>query len=131
MFIFGLPFMVGLSLTVPDCSRPKYEKYYVITFVMSISWISLISSYMVGDGLVGEAASSRRGERAREGGQSYCDSSRGQGVGLLCYQSGGVLVILRKNNARLCFLTDRKMALVLRGLGRADNEGHFFTSRCS
>ncbi|CAM9620804.1 unnamed protein product, partial [Hapterophycus canaliculatus] len=47
LFIFGLPFMVGLSLTVPDCSRPKYEKYYILTFVMSISWISMISSYMV------------------------------------------------------------------------------------
>lgn len=47
LFIFGFPFMVGLSLTVPDCSRPQYEKYYVVTFVMSITWISIISSYMV------------------------------------------------------------------------------------
>ena len=47
LFIFGLPFMVALSLTIPDCSRPKYEKYYILTFVMSISWISIISSYMV------------------------------------------------------------------------------------
>lgn len=47
LFIFGLPFLVALSLTIPDCSRPKYEKYYIITFVMSISWISIISSYMV------------------------------------------------------------------------------------
>lgn len=47
LFIFGFPFLVGLSLTVPDCSRPQYEKYYVITFVMSITWISIISSYMV------------------------------------------------------------------------------------
>eukprot|EP00903_Cladosiphon_okamuranus_P016896 g15577.t1 len=47
LFIFGLPFMVALSLTIPDCSRPKYEKYYIITFVMSITWISIISSYMV------------------------------------------------------------------------------------
>lgn len=39
--------MVALSLTVPDCSRPQYEKYYIVTFVMSISWISIISSYMV------------------------------------------------------------------------------------
>lgn len=47
LFIFGLPFMVALSLTIPDCSRPKYEKYYILTFIMSISWISIISSYMV------------------------------------------------------------------------------------
>ncbi|CAM9940354.1 unnamed protein product, partial [Ectocarpus sp. 8 AP-2014] len=47
LFVFGLPFLVGLSLTVPDCSRPEYEKYYILTFVMSISWISIISSYMV------------------------------------------------------------------------------------
>lgn len=47
LFVFGLPFLVGLSLTVPDCSRPQYEKYYVVTFVMSITWISIISSYMV------------------------------------------------------------------------------------
>lgn len=39
--------MVGLSLTVPDCSRPQYEKYYIVSFVMSIVWISLITSYMV------------------------------------------------------------------------------------
>lgn len=48
LFVFGFPFMVALSLTVPDCSRPKYEKYYILTFVMSISWISAISSFMVG-----------------------------------------------------------------------------------
>lgn len=47
MFVFGVPFMVGLSLTVPDCSRPEYEKYYIATFIMSIVWISLITSYMV------------------------------------------------------------------------------------
>lgn len=47
MFVFGLPFMIGLSLTVPDCSRPEYEKYYVVTFVMSIVWISMITKFMV------------------------------------------------------------------------------------
>ncbi|CAN0275500.1 unnamed protein product [Pylaiella littoralis] len=47
LFIFGLPFTVALSLTVPDCSRPQFEKYYILTFMMSITWISIISSYMV------------------------------------------------------------------------------------
>ena len=67
LFIFGLPFLVGLSLTVPDCSRPQYEKYYVVTFVMSITWISIISSYMVrvtltnaADGSVEGGASKRK-----------------------------------------------------------------------
>ncbi len=61
LFIFGLPFLVALSLTIPDCSRPKYEKYYIITFVMSISWISIISSYMVSESVDGQRVRLSRG----------------------------------------------------------------------
>lgn len=46
-FVVGLPFMLGLALTVPDCSRPESEKYYVVTFVMSILWISVTTKLMV------------------------------------------------------------------------------------
>lgn len=65
LFIFGLPFMVALSLTVPDCSRPQYEKYYILTFVMSITWISIISSYMVSD-TAGGVEGRRAGGEARQ-----------------------------------------------------------------
>lgn len=66
LFIFGFPFLVGLSLTVPDCSRPQYEKYYVITFVMSITWISIISSYMVRGTLPNAADRMKRGHRKKK-----------------------------------------------------------------
>lgn len=57
--------MVALSLTVPDCSRPQHEKYYILTFVMSISWISAISSYMVSKAADGGGGGVVEGEAAR------------------------------------------------------------------
>lgn len=60
LFVFGLPFTIGLSLTVPDCSRPHYEKYYPITFIFSIVWISFISGYMVSKNVMSQSSLPRK-----------------------------------------------------------------------
>jgi Ca2+/Na+ antiporter len=36
-----------MFLTVPDCRRPTFEKWYFATFSMSILWIALLSFVMV------------------------------------------------------------------------------------
>jgi Ca2+/Na+ antiporter len=47
MFLFSLPFFIAFGLTVPNCGNSKYERYYAVTFAMSIAWIGLLSHFMV------------------------------------------------------------------------------------
>lgn len=42
-----LPITVLMFFTVPDCRRPFFEKWYAVTFTMSIIWIGLYSFIMV------------------------------------------------------------------------------------
>lgn len=36
-----------LSITVPDCGKPKWRQFYVMSFVMSLLWIGVLTHYMV------------------------------------------------------------------------------------
>lgn len=45
-YIATLPFMVGFVLTVPDCSKKRWEKWYFVTFTMSIVWIAVLCAIM-------------------------------------------------------------------------------------
>ncbi|CAM9305447.1 unnamed protein product [Chrysoparadoxa australica] len=47
LFLLGVPFIFMFAMTIPDCTTPGGEKYYVLTFVMSILWIGAICHYMV------------------------------------------------------------------------------------
>lgn len=43
----GFPLLVILSLTIPDCANPKWRKFYVLTFIMSLVWIGVFTHFMV------------------------------------------------------------------------------------
>merc|ERR1711871_779253 len=47
LWIAGLPFVALFTITVPDCSKTKGEKYYIVTFIMSIAWIGGLCTGMV------------------------------------------------------------------------------------
>jgi K+-dependent Na+/Ca+ exchanger-like protein len=47
LWVFGLPFVVLFQLTIPDCSKTAAEKYYLLTFFMSICWIGGLCLGMV------------------------------------------------------------------------------------
>ena len=47
LWIFGMPFVALFTITVPDCSKTKGEKYYIVTFIMSIAWIGGLCTAMV------------------------------------------------------------------------------------
>ncbi|XP_072258716.1 sodium/potassium/calcium exchanger 1 isoform X2 [Pyxicephalus adspersus] len=46
-YLFLLPIVVPLWLTVPDVRSPKSRKYFVFTFMGSIMWIAIFSYLMV------------------------------------------------------------------------------------
>ena len=47
IWVFGMPFVVLFQLTIPDCSKTKAEKYYLVTFFTSICWIGGLCLGMV------------------------------------------------------------------------------------
>ena len=47
LWIAGMPFVCLFTVTVPDCSKTKGEKYYMLTFLMSIAWIGGLCTGMV------------------------------------------------------------------------------------
>lgn len=46
-FIFCWPLIAILYLTVPDCRKIRLQKYFLITFSMSLVWLSIFSYLMV------------------------------------------------------------------------------------
>eukprot|EP00794_Sanderia_malayensis_P010971 gene10971-12133_t len=47
LFIISFPFVVLLSWTIPDCSKPRLQKYFIVSFVMSVVWIAVLSFALV------------------------------------------------------------------------------------
>ncbi|CAN0499223.1 unnamed protein product, partial [Ectocarpus sp. 12 AP-2014] len=47
LFVLGLPMLVALSVTIPDCGKPRWEQWYVVSFLMSLAWIGVLTHYMV------------------------------------------------------------------------------------
>lgn len=47
LFVVSLPIKVLLYLTVPDCRRPRWRKYVILTFSLSLVWLSVFSYIMV------------------------------------------------------------------------------------
>ena len=46
-YVLSFPLMVGMVFTIPDCRRPKFEKWAPASFFMSIVWIAIFSYFMV------------------------------------------------------------------------------------
>lgn len=53
LFVVSFPFVILFTWTIPNCSTPETKKYYLFSFLMSISWIATLSFAMVT--LVGRA----------------------------------------------------------------------------
>ena len=47
MWVVGLPLSVSFWLTIPDCRRPMFAKYWFFTFSNCIIWIATLSFFMV------------------------------------------------------------------------------------
>ena len=47
LWVLGLPYQGLYRITVPDCRKERFEKWYALTFVMSIFWIGVLSYAML------------------------------------------------------------------------------------
>lgn len=47
LWVLSLPVIVLLFLTIPDCRRRFWKKWYMITFLMSAVWISAFTYVLV------------------------------------------------------------------------------------
>jgi len=46
MFILSVPFNLMFTITIPDCSKAKFEKLYPVTFLMCILWLAALCAVM-------------------------------------------------------------------------------------
>ncbi|XP_065259794.1 sodium/potassium/calcium exchanger 4 [Emys orbicularis] len=46
-WIFTWPLLFLLFCTIPNCSKPRWENFFMLTFILSTLWIALFSYFMV------------------------------------------------------------------------------------
>ena len=42
------PLQLAMFITIPDCRRPAFKKFWPLTFICSIVWIAVLAYFMVG-----------------------------------------------------------------------------------
>lgn len=47
LWLLSVPWYFLFSITVPDCSKPFWEKWYLVSFSVSVVWIGFIAYFMV------------------------------------------------------------------------------------
>ncbi len=47
LYILSLPLIAAFTVTIPDCATKRFEKWYVVSFFMSIVWIGILCHAMV------------------------------------------------------------------------------------
>lgn len=47
LWLLSLPWYAVFTITIPDCTKPRWDKWYMVSFIMSIVWIGVISWFMV------------------------------------------------------------------------------------
>ncbi|XP_076461771.1 putative sodium/potassium/calcium exchanger CG1090 [Babylonia areolata] len=47
LWLLALPLSAAMFLTVPDCRRPSLRKWFLVTFLLSLVWLSAFSFLMV------------------------------------------------------------------------------------
>ena len=47
LWALSLPWYAAFQLTIPPCANPRWEKWYISSFAMSIVWIGFITHWMV------------------------------------------------------------------------------------
>ncbi|XP_058843525.1 sodium/potassium/calcium exchanger 4-like isoform X2 [Acipenser ruthenus] len=46
-WLFSWPVLLLLYFTVPNCTKPRWEKYFMLSFILSTVWIAVFSYFMV------------------------------------------------------------------------------------
>ncbi|AWP20281.1 putative sodium/potassium/calcium exchanger 4-like [Scophthalmus maximus] len=46
-WLISWPLLLLLFLTVPNCAKPRWEKYFMLSFILSTVWIAVFSYFMV------------------------------------------------------------------------------------
>lgn len=46
-WLLAWPLLLLLYLTVPNCAKPRWEKYFMLSFILSTIWIAVFSYFMV------------------------------------------------------------------------------------
>ncbi|KAK3541956.1 hypothetical protein QTP86_008157 [Hemibagrus guttatus] len=46
-WLISWPLLLLLFFTIPNCSRPRWEKYFMLSFILSTVWIAVFSYFMV------------------------------------------------------------------------------------
>ncbi|KAM9703960.1 sodium/potassium/calcium exchanger 4 isoform 1-T1 [Menidia menidia] len=46
-WLLSWPLLLLLYLTVPNCAKPRWEKYFMVSFFLSTVWIAVFSYFMV------------------------------------------------------------------------------------
>ncbi|XP_070542338.1 sodium/potassium/calcium exchanger 5-like [Ptychodera flava] len=44
---FTIPIRVAFCLTIPDCTKPRWRKFYILTIVMTACWLGALSYILV------------------------------------------------------------------------------------
>ncbi len=42
-WVVGWPIRLAFFLTIPDCRRPRYRKWYPLTLILCVLWIALLT----------------------------------------------------------------------------------------
>ncbi|XP_074471302.1 sodium/potassium/calcium exchanger 4 isoform X1 [Sebastes fasciatus] len=46
-WLISWPLLLLLFLTVPNCAKPRWEKFFMVSFILSTVWIAIFSYFMV------------------------------------------------------------------------------------
>ncbi|XP_035534632.1 sodium/potassium/calcium exchanger 4 [Morone saxatilis] len=46
-WLLSWPLLLLLFLTVPNCAKPRWEKFFMVSFILSTVWIAVFSYFMV------------------------------------------------------------------------------------
>ncbi|XP_012512189.1 PREDICTED: sodium/potassium/calcium exchanger 4 [Propithecus coquereli] len=46
-WVFTWPLIFLLCITIPNCSKPRWEKFFMVTFITATLWIAVFSYFMV------------------------------------------------------------------------------------
>lgn len=46
-WLISWPLLLLLYFTVPNCAKPRWEKYFMLSFILSTLWIAIFSYFMV------------------------------------------------------------------------------------
>lgn len=47
LWVFSLPWLVAFTFTIPDCNKPRWQRFFLLAFGLSILWIGAICWFMV------------------------------------------------------------------------------------